>query len=278
MLSGCLKARGLFTPFTLAVLLGAAGACSGSSSDVARLEAEIEGLRALQTQTAAELAELKAQLGQTRGPLLGEATGGATPAADAVRTLTIANRPARGAETARVTFIEYSDYGCPYCAEYARQVYPRLIRDYVDSGKVRYVFKSYPVEELHPDAFKAHVAAACAGDQGRYWEMHDRLFADQNNFQETRFVEDARRVGLDTTTFGTCLGGTSHNAVIRQDIDEAVRGGVNGTPVFVVAMTEPSGAPVTPLRVVVGVQPYEAFAAAIDAVLATVAGMDGNHE
>lgn len=216
---------------------------------MARLEDEIRHLREQQAQLASELAELKAP----------------------VRTLTVANRQTRGAATAPVTFIEYSDYGCQYCAQYVRQVSPQLIRDYVDSGKVRYVFKNYPVEELHPEAFSAHVAAACAGDQGRYWQMHDRLFADQTNFTPPRFLEDAGHVGLDTTKFQACLAGTTHDAVIRQDIDEAVRGGVNGTPVFVVALTEPGSAAVTPLRVVVGVQPYEAFRDAIDDVLARAA-------
>lgn len=241
----------------LTVCVGVSLACSQPSADVARLQSEISDLRAQQAQLTAELAELKSQ-------------GSQTP----VRTLTVSGRPARGAETARVTFIEYSDYGCSYCAEYVREVSPRLIRDYVDTGRIRYVFKNYPVEELHPGAFKAHVAAACAGDQGRYWQMHDRLFTAPNQLQASRFVEEARRVGLDASTFQSCVAGTSHDAVIRQDIDEAVRGGVNGTPVFVVALTETGGAPVTPLRVVVGVQPYEAFTDAIDDVLARASAAD----
>lgn len=263
MILGTTMAGRLCAVLVLALCVGLSPACSRAPADVSRLQNELDDLRAQQAQTAAELADLKAQLAQGRGGI---------PADGPARTLTVANRPTRGAATARVTFIEYSDYGCQYCAQFTSQVAPRLIRDYVDSGKVRYVFKNYPVEELHPDAFRAHVAAACAGDQGRYWDMHDRLFADQGNFQRERFVEDARRAGLDITTFQSCLAGTSHDAVIRQDIDEAVRGGVNGTPVFVVALTEPGGAAVTPLRVVVGVQPYDAFVDAIDAVLATAAG------
>ncbi len=249
--------------FVLTLSVGVSSACSQPSTDVARLQDEISDLRAQQAQLTTELEALKSQRGQ--GP------GGA--AADTpVRTLTVAGRPARGPETARVTFIEYSDYGCSYCAEYVRDVSPRLIRDYVDSGQVRYVFKNYPVEELHPGAFKAHVAAACAGEQGRYWQMHDRLFAKQGNFQAERVVGDARNVGLDTAKFQACVAGTAHDGVIREDIDEAVRGGVNGTPVFVVALTEPGSAAVTPLRVVVGVQPYEAFRDAIDDVLARATG------
>jgi protein-disulfide isomerase len=234
-----------------------AGACAGS--DNARLRADLDALRAQQAQLAAELAELKTRVPPPSGAM----------SSGEVRTLTVAGRPTRGADTATVTFIEYSDYGCPYCAQYTREVYPRLMRDYVETGTLRYVFKSYPVEELHPGAFAAHVAAACAGDQGRYWDMHGRLFTDQANFRPPRFVEDARQLGLDRAAFETCLAGSAHEAVIRQDIDEAVRGGVNGTPVFVIALTEPNQGAVTPRRVVVGVQPFEAFKDAIDAALAT---------
>ncbi len=151
-------------------------------------------------------------------------------------------------------------------------MYPRLVRDYVDSGKLRYVFKNYPIEQLHPGAFKAHVAAACAGDQGKYWQMHDRLFSHQDGFAMDRLVADARRAGLDLAAFRTCMAGTSHDAVIHQDIDEAVRGGVTGTPVFVVGLTSEDGTAVTPRRVIVGAQPYQAFKEAIDAVLADAGG------
>jgi len=247
------------TALALTLVVGFTHACTKpSQSDLADLRTEVNALRAAHAQTASELAEVKAQLQQT---------GGANPNA-AVRTLTIANRPARGSTSARVTFVEYSDYGCPFCAQYAKQIYPQLIRDYVDTGKLRYVFKNYPVETVHPGVVKAHVAAACAGDQGRYWQMHDRLFAAQDNFQTEKLIEHARAASLDTTLFQSCLAGTSHDAVIRQDIDEAVRGGVTVSPVFVVGLSDPNGAVFTPLQVVVGAQPYQTFKNAIDAVLA----------
>ncbi|MGE3191223.1 MAG: thioredoxin domain-containing protein [Vicinamibacterales bacterium] len=258
----------------LTLLLGVSQGCARPAADVEALKAEVASLREAQARTASELAELRAQLARAPGPA---AAPGAAPAAGApVRSLTVANRPARGAATARVTLIEYSDYGCPFCAQYATQVYPRLIREYVDSGQVRYVFKNYPIEALHPGVFKAHVAAACAGDQGRYWEMHDRLFGDQGSFTAAGLAEHARLAGLDTAAFGTCVAGTSHDRVIREDIDEAVRGGVTGTPVFVVGLTDPRGGAVTPLRVVVGAQPYQAFKDAIDAVLAEAGAAGGN--
>ncbi|MGE3277779.1 MAG: DsbA family protein [Vicinamibacterales bacterium] len=261
----------------LVLFAGGALACSAPPSDVSALRADVDALKAAQERTAAELAEMKALVERALGP--GAAAGAAAPASPppgAVRTLSIANRASRGAATARVVFIEYSDYGCPFCAQYVADVYPRLLREYVEPGHLRYVFKNYPIEELHPGVFKAHVAAACAGDQGQYWQMHDRLFAAQGDFQADRLVEHARGAGLDTVAFESCLAGTSHDALIREDIDEAVRGGVRGTPVFVVGLLEPTGAVVTPLQVVVGAQPYQAFKNAIDAVLARAGGGSSN--
>jgi protein-disulfide isomerase len=133
---------------------------------------------------------------------------------------------------------------------------------------VQYVFKNLPIEQLHRQSFKAHVAAACAGDQQRYWEMHDALFRDQRNLTLDRFVELASMLKLDAVAFRACVESTKHEALIREDILEAQNGGVRGTPVFVLAFTDPKGQRITPARVIVGAQPFEAFKEAIDAMLA----------
>ena len=188
------------------------------------------------------------------------------PAAGA-QPLKVAGRPSKGNPRARVTVVEYSDYECPYCGQYAAQVYPRIDQDYIKTNKINYVFKNLPIEQLHRQSFKAHVAAACAGDQQRYWEMHDRLFTDQRNLSLDRFVEIASMLQLDPVTFRSCVESTKHEAMIREDIAEAQSGGVRGTPVFVLAYTDPKGQSITPARVIVGAQPFEAFKEAIDALL-----------
>ena len=170
-----------------------------------------------------------------------------------------------------MTIVEFSDYHCPYCGQYAAQTYPAIDRDYVKTNRIRYVFKNYPIEQLHPASLRAHEAAACAGDQGQYWQMHDKLFADQKGQELNRLVEHAIALGLDAAKFRNCVEGSRHEAEIKADMDEGAKGGVRGTPVFVIALTDPKGESVTPARVLMGAQPYQAFKEAIDALLAQAA-------
>ena len=247
-------------------------ALAQSAADLASIRAEIQALRESQDATRKDVEAIRALLEQAMGPRPAGSVPGA-PAAAAVPTapLKIAGRPAKGSPKALVTVIEFSDYACPYCGQYATQVFPQIDRDYVKTNKIRYVFKSYPIAQLHPNAFRAHEAAACAGDQGRYWEMHDRLFADQRTLTLEGFAERAVALGLDAAKLRTCIEGPAHDDQIREDIDDALRGGVRGTPVFVLAFTDPKGEVAKPARVLVGAQPYQAFKEAIDALLAQAA-------
>src|SRR6266849_1457871 len=104
----------------------------------------------------------------------------ARPAADALPTapINVTGEPFKGAANAKVALIEFSDFQCPFCGRYDKDTYPQLLKDYVDTGKVKYVWRDYPLD-FHRNAEKAAEAARCAGEQGRFWEMHDRLFANQ---------------------------------------------------------------------------------------------------
>src|SRR5262249_7401275 len=149
------------------------------------LGAQSNDTRDLQTQLeklAAGQAAMQKQLEELTLLIKGRAAGPAVPADLA---LPIAGAPARGSTTARVTLVEFSDYQCPFCGRYARDTYAQLDHDYVKTGKVLYVFRNLPLESLHPQSFKAHEAALCAGDQGKYWEMHDQLFASQSALDAT---------------------------------------------------------------------------------------------
>jgi protein-disulfide isomerase len=233
------------------------------------IQQELARLREAQQAIAKDVEAIRTMLQQAMGPrpAPAAAAGAAMPAAG-VQPMTIAGRPSKGSPRARVTVVEYSDYECPYCGQYVAQVYPQIDRDYIKTNKIQYVFKNLPIEQLHRQSFKAHVAAACAGDQQRYWDMHDRLFADQRNLSLDRFVELASMLNLDPVAFRACVESTKHEAMIREDINEARSGGVGGTPVFVLAYTDPKGQTITPARVIVGAQPFEAFKEAIDALLA----------
>jgi len=255
----------------LLLTLASSNVLAQSPSEPQDIKQELAALREAQQAIAREVEAIRTMLQQAMGPRPAPSAAGAIAAGEGAAALTIAGRPSKGNPRAKVTVVEYSDYECPYCGQYVAQVYPQIDREYVKTNKINYVFKNYPIAQLHPASIKAHKAAACAGDQNRYWEMHDRLFADQRNFNLDRFVEHAALLSLEPIAFRACIESTKHESLIRDDVAEAENGGVRGTPVFVLALTDPKGQAITPARVIVGAQPFTAFKEAIDAMLAQAA-------
>ena len=127
-------------------------------------------MKAGQTAIQKELAEIKNLL-RTRP------AGQPVAARDIV--LDITGAPVKGPKDAKVVLVEFSDFQCPFCARFSRDTIPQVQTDYVDTGKIKYVFADFPLETIHPYAFKAAEAAGCAGEQGEFWKMHDHLFANQ---------------------------------------------------------------------------------------------------
>jgi protein-disulfide isomerase len=161
--------------------------------------------------------------------------------------------PARGPATAPVTIVEFSDFHCPFC----RQVLPTLTQLMARYGdKVRLVFRDYPIEQLHPGAMRAHGAARCAGDQGKFWPYHDALYAKAPARPE-QFRQIGQDTGLDLPAFEECLASNRHEAGILKDLEDGARAGVTGTPTFFI-----NGRPLT------GAQSLERFAQIIEDELA----------
>ncbi len=181
--------------------------------------------------------------------------------------LNIDHNPFKGEKDARLTLIEFSDYQCPFCARHVRDTLPQIERDYIKTGKVKYVFRDFPIETIHPNAFKAHEAANCAGEQGKYWEMHDRLFANQQALGRKDLSRHAQAVGLDLLDFERCVDSGRLAAEIRADRADGVKAGVKGTPAFFLGFTEPNESDVRVLKVISGAKPYSAFKEAIDNLL-----------
>jgi len=233
------------------------------SADVQRLEREIESLRAAQAGLRDELREIRTLLQRGTVAALSEGAGGLGG-----MPLSLKGAQFRGAADARVVLVEFSDFQCPFCGRYAQETYPQIVRDYVDAGKVRYAFMNFPLESLHPLAFGQHVAAACAADQGRFWEMHDRLFARQQASDAAAIAGEASALGLDMAAFRTCIASERHAPAIREAMRVGSTLGVTGTPTFVIAIST-GGDDVTALRMIVGAKPYAAFREALDGALAT---------
>jgi protein-disulfide isomerase len=172
-----------------------------------------------------------------------------------------------GTPDAKVTIVEFSDYQCPFCAQYSNDTFPQLEREYIDTGRVRYVFRDFPIESAHPQAFKAHEAAHCAGEQGKRREMHKKIFADQRTMSVNDLTAHAVALGLDKTQFEKCLGQGIQASKVRSGMSAGAEAGVRGTPTFFVGLTEPNSSKLKAVRRIIGAQPYGAFKAAIDDLL-----------
>src|SRR2546422_1286610 len=143
----------------------------------------------------------------------------------------VADAPTLGRADAPVTIVEFSDYQCPFCQRFFATTLPELKREYIETGKVRYVFRDFPLE-MHAQARKAAEAAHCAGEQGKYWEMHDVLFQNQRALEVENLKEYAGRLNVDSTGFYACLNDGRYSAEIQKDHDDGAAAGVGGTPGF----------------------------------------------
>jgi protein-disulfide isomerase len=191
---------------------------------------------------------------------------GASGGSDGSRgqTIPLAGAPALGDPAAKVALIEFSDYECPYCIRHFQQTMPRLAQEYVKTSKVRYVFRDWPVDQLHPQAIRAHVTAFCAGEQKRYWELHQQLFGPAGSHTSERLLGLARQAGLDMDAFSNCVASERSERAVRETSRLAMELGAIGTPHFIVGLRDPAKDVVTVLQSLSGAQPYEVFAKAID--------------
>ncbi|MEJ0004914.1 MAG: thioredoxin domain-containing protein [Steroidobacteraceae bacterium] len=144
-----------------------------------------------------------------------------------LRETVAASGPQRGPATARVTIVEFSDFQCPFCGRLA-PVLKQLQATY--PADVRLVFRNFPLRPIHPNAAEAAAAGVCANAQGKFWEMHDAMYADQGGLGRAALEEKAKRLGLDVPSFSACLQSTKTTDAIAADEEAARRLGLSGTP------------------------------------------------
>jgi protein-disulfide isomerase len=162
--------------------------------------------------------------------------------------------PSIGPDNAPVTIIEFSDFQCPYCEVWYKQVYQQLLAAY--PNKIRLVYRDLPLP-MHPEAVPAAEAAECANEQGAFWKYHDLLFDQQYGLNRAAYEHYAADLGLDPTAFAACLDSHRFQSEIQADASDAASVGISGTPSFVV-----NG------RILVGALPLSEFKAVIDEELA----------
>ena len=183
----------------------------------------------------------------------------------------------RGQANAPVTLIEYSDFTCGYCLKFFRETWPRIQARYVDTGKVKFLYRDYPRADQGP-GLDAALAARCAGGQGKYWAMHDRLFAEGGRIDQAVILRHAAAIGLTQATFERCLKEKSHVASIFEDREEANRWGFHGTPGFILMRTAGGPTEKEPAIAIPGAFPFEMFAEEIDRLLASAPHSRGGTE
>lgn len=137
--------------------------------------------------------------------------------------------PNLGSDQPLLTIVEFADFGCPYSQEVSLSV-RSLALAYGD--RVRFIYRDFPVAELHPDAMKAAEASECAADQGKFWEYHDKLYQNQSDVSPDRFHTYAQALNLDVNRFDACLAQGVHQKEVQADYEDGVAAGVYGTPTF----------------------------------------------
>lgn len=167
----------------------------------------------------------------------------------------------RGPTAADVTLLEYGDFACPSC----RAAYGTVREVLNRNPDVRFVFRANPRSHLFPDAEPAAEAAELAGVRGKFWEMHDRLFANQNSLEPAMLTSHAQAIGVDAKKFQACLDSGKYAADIRKDIAEANKYGITGTPTTVIGLTQTDGK-IKVLKVIRGAQNIAAFKEALDSL------------
>lgn len=190
------------------------------------------------------------------------------PSAPQLIQVSLDDDPIKGNPDAPVTVVEFSDFQCPFCSRFFTQTLPALEENYIDTGKIKLVYRDFPLDNLHPNARPAHIAAECADEQGKFWEYHDVLFSKQSEWNRLSSVdlnaqlnEYATSMGLNSASFDSCLSSKSTADEVQSDFLHASQYGATGTPTFFIG-NEKDG-----FIKLVGAQPYAAFQAAIDAQL-----------
>lgn len=165
-----------------------------------------------------------------------------------------------GDPNAPVTLIEFSDFQCPFCRKFYNETLPQIKKDYILTGKAKLVYRDFPLTQIHPGATPAAEGAECAKEQGKFWEMHDAIFDEQNKLGSgtVQFTADdvkkwAANIGLNTSKFNQCLDSGKYRQEVEKDLADGSAAGVNGTPATFI-----NG------RLVSGAQPFAAFKAIID--------------
>jgi protein-disulfide isomerase len=146
-----------------------------------------------------------------------------------LESLVPAYSPKQGPDNAAITIVEFSDFECPFCAQ-SMPILEDVLQEY--SGLVRFVYRHMPIDELHPNAWKASIASTCANEQDAFWSYHDRLFLEQNDLSKTNLFTIAENMNFDMSAFTNCFDSEKYSYQVRKDMNDGAELGLEGTPTF----------------------------------------------
>lgn len=211
----------------------------------------------------------KNSVAETPGQVAGTQGNNAAPAQPTPGPVAVdvTNAPMLGSKDAKIALVEFTDYECPFCGRLFTDSFPQIKKDYIDTGKVKYYVRDFPLVSIHPNAQKSAEAASCANEQGKFWPYHDKLFTNQQALKIEDLKKYAADLGLNTTQFNNCLEGAKYADKISNDTKEGSAYGVRGTPATFVGVA--NGNTVNGIEIS-GAVPFDVFKTAIEDALKKV--------
>lgn len=251
------------------VIVATSQQSSQQHGDFVTLQNDVQQLKAQQQLILDRLDELKKLLNSKRGD-------NPQQVIKVPDTMGVGGERFRGEATATVAIIEYGDIECPFCRRFKQDIYPRIFDDYIKTGKARFYYRDMPIT-FHEHALPAARAEHCAGEQGKFWEMHDSLFTDRPGtigpggrktmLTQSDIDDRAHALGLDTAKLDDCVASARYADLIKRSSDEAAKMNIEGTPTFLIGTIGPNGNIMSVKRPLVGAQPFDVFKSVIDPLL-----------
>lgn len=182
----------------------------------------------------------------------------------------VSGAPNDGVAQAPLIMVELSDFQCPFCARFDQETYPAIVQNYVHTGKLRYVFENFPLQNIHALARELAETSKCLSAQKDFWSIRQALFANQGKLASKEEIENfAKTMGVNMAAYQACRRDKAIDASIDQSVTQASAAGVSGTPTFLIGRNEPGTTKFKVLKVIVGAQPFAQFKQTFDTLLNT---------
>ena len=248
-------------------------AAHADAVDIGKIQEEIKGLQAQQEYILKQIQGIQKYIQSKQ-----IAENPPQPQLHIPDKVQTAGYPELGAKNAPVVLIEFADFQCPFCAMFANGPMGQIVHSYVDSGRLKIVYVDYPLS-FHPNSMQAAYAAHCAGNQGKFWPMHNSLFADQGHLTPADLDLRVKKIGLDSTEYSKCMADAATlSTEIKKSTQLANTIGVQATPTFLLGV-ESAAAPdeVVVKQTIMGAYPYSRYESAIDSLLKATLAPSSEH-